>query len=46
MTDVPWLLAQAWPCAELHVTGEAGYQGNNRVKDPILEAGQRFADVP
>ena len=44
--DVPWLLAQAWPDAELHVIGDAGHQGNQRMKELILEAGQRFADAP
>ena len=44
--DVPWLLAQAWPDAELHVIGEAGHQGNQRMTELILEAGRRFADAP
>jgi len=44
--DVPWLLAQAWPDVELHVIGEAGHQGNQRMKELILEAGERFADAP
>lgn len=44
--DVPWLLAQAWPDVELHVIGEAGHQGNQRMKELILEAEERFADAP
>lgn len=43
--DVPWLLARAWPDAELHVISEAGHQGSQRTKDLMLEAGQRFADA-
>lgn len=43
--DVPWLLAQAWPDAELHVVREAGHQGNARVMQHILEAAVRFADA-
>lgn len=42
--DVPWLLAQAWPDAELHVVGEAGHQGSERTMQLILEAAARFAN--
>lgn len=44
--DVPWLLAEAWPDAELHVIAEAGHQGNRRVEQLILETAARFADAP
>jgi proline iminopeptidase len=39
--DVPWLLARAWPDAELHVV-RAGHSGRSLL-DPILEATARWA---
>lgn len=44
--DVPWLLARAWPDADLVVVDEAGHQGSERTTGLILEAGRRFADAP
>jgi proline iminopeptidase len=40
--DVPWLLAQAWPEAELHVVG-TGHQGGNEMTEHIMSALARFA---
>lgn len=39
--DVPWLLAQAWPDAELHLV-RAGHAGR-RLLDPIVAATDRWA---
>jgi proline iminopeptidase len=44
--DVPWLLAKAWPDAQLHIVAEAGHQGSARTAELMLEAGRRFADAP
>jgi proline iminopeptidase len=43
--DVPWLLARAWPNAELHIIAESGHQGSARTTNLMLEAGRRFADA-
>ena len=44
--DVPWLLAQAWPDATLHVIGASGHQGSDEMTERMLAAGRRFADAP
>lgn len=44
--DVPWLLAQAWPEAELHVVREAGHQSDPRSMQLMLAAADRFAALP
>jgi proline iminopeptidase len=43
--DVAWLLAQAWPEAELHFV-EAGQTGGDEMRSPIIEATDRFAVIP
>lgn len=40
--DVPWLLAQAWPDAELHLVGE-GHAGGEEMTDRMMSALERFA---
>jgi proline iminopeptidase len=40
--DVPWLLAQAWPDAELHVVG-TGHHGGDEMSVHIVSALDRFA---
>jgi len=40
--DVPWLLARAWPDAELHLVG-TGHAGGPEATMRILEATTRFA---
>lgn len=42
--DVPWLLAQQWSDAELHIVPETGHRGGARTTRLILEAAQRFAE--
>jgi proline iminopeptidase len=44
--DVPWLLARAWPDAELHIVDEAGHAGSERTTQLMLQAAARFADAP
>lgn len=44
--DVPWLLARAWPDAQLEVVSEAGHAGSARTTELLLEAAARFADAP
>ncbi|MFF1571514.1 prolyl aminopeptidase [Leifsonia sp. NPDC058292] len=44
--DVPWLLAEAWPDAELHIVGSAGHQGSAETMRLQLAAAERFADAP
>lgn len=44
--DVPWLLACAWPDAELHIVSEVGHQGGEQTAQLILAAARRFADCP
>ena len=41
-TDVPWLLAQAWGGAELHLVA-AGHAGGEDMLTCVLEATNRFA---
>jgi proline iminopeptidase len=41
--DVAWLLAQAWPGAELHLVG-TGHAGGEQMTDVLLEATDRFAE--
>jgi len=43
--DVPWLLAQAWPDAQLTLVAEAGHHGSERTGQLILEAAARFENV-
>lgn len=40
--DVPWLLAQAWPDAELHYVG-TGHAGGQEMTERYLEATERFS---
>lgn len=40
--DVPWLLARAWPGAELHLVA-TGHQGGAEMTDRMLAAIDRFA---
>jgi len=40
--DVPWLLARAWPGAELHLVG-TGHTGGEEMTARMLEALDRFA---
>lgn len=44
--DVPWLLARAWPDAELHIIAETGHHGGEKTMQLILAAAERFADAP
>jgi proline iminopeptidase len=41
--DVPFVLAKAWPGAELHLM-RAGHTGNDEVTELMLDALDRFAD--
>lgn len=43
--DVPWLLARAWPGAELHLVPEAGHRGSSKTSELILAAAERFAEL-
>jgi len=43
--DVPWLLAQAWPDAELQVVTEAGHLGSEQTEQLLLAAAERFAEA-
>lgn len=40
--DVPWLLARAWPGAELHLV-RTGHVGGNEMLEPVIRATDRFA---
>jgi proline iminopeptidase len=40
--DVPWLLAQAWPDAELHLV-RTGHVGGNEMMEPLIRATDGFA---
>ncbi len=40
--DVPWLLAQAWPAAELHLV-RTGHVGGDEMMEELLRATDRFA---
>ncbi len=40
--DVPWLLAQAWPDAELHLV-RTGHVGGNEMLEPLIAATDHFA---
>jgi proline iminopeptidase len=40
--DVPWLLAQAWPRADLHLV-RTGHVGGNEMMEPLIRATDRFA---
>jgi proline iminopeptidase len=40
--DVPWLVAKAWPGAELHLVG-TGHQGGAEMTEQMLAALDRFA---
>jgi proline iminopeptidase len=40
--DVPWLLSQAWPGAELHFVG-TGHAGGDEMTERMMEALDRFA---
>jgi proline iminopeptidase len=40
--DVPWLLAQAWPGAELHLV-RTGHVGGNEMLEPVIRSTDRFA---
>jgi proline iminopeptidase len=41
--DVPWLLARAWPDAELHLVA-TGHSGGEEMTERYLEATHRFAE--
>ncbi len=41
--EVPWLLAQAWPDAELHLV-DTGHRGGRSMSERTIEALDRFAD--
>ncbi len=41
-SDVPWLLAQAWPAAELHLV-RTGHVGGDEMMEELLRATDRFA---
>lgn len=40
--DVPWLLAQAWPGATLHLV-RTGHAGGHEMVQPLVEAADTFA---
>ncbi len=40
--DVPWLLAQAWPRADLHLV-RTGHVGGSEMMEPLIRATDRFA---
>jgi proline iminopeptidase len=40
--DVPWLLARAWPDAELHLV-RTGHVGGNEMLEPVIRSTDRFA---
>jgi proline iminopeptidase len=40
--DLPWLLAEAWPDAELHLV-RTGHVGGNEMLEPLIAATDRFA---
>jgi proline iminopeptidase len=40
--DVPWLLAQVWPDAELHLVG-TGHTGGDEMSERMVDALNRFA---
>jgi proline iminopeptidase len=40
--DVPWLLAQAWPDAELHLV-RTGHAGGAEMMEALIGATDRFA---
>jgi proline iminopeptidase len=40
--DVPWLVARAWPGAELHLV-RTGHVGGNEMLQPLIAATDRFA---
>ena len=40
--DVPWLLARAWPDAELHLV-RTGHVGGNEMLEPVIQSTDRFA---
>ena len=40
--DVPWLLAKAWPAAELHLV-RTGHVGGDEMMEEVLRATDRFA---
>jgi proline iminopeptidase len=40
--DVPWLLARAWPGAELHLV-RTGHVGGNEMLEPVIRSTDRFA---
>ncbi|TME45759.1 MAG: prolyl aminopeptidase [Chloroflexi bacterium] len=42
--DVPWLLAQAWPDAELHLV-RTGHAGGDEMLTEVIAATDRFADT-
>lgn len=42
--DVPWLIAKAWPAAELHLVG-TGHQGGDEMTEHMLAALDRFASI-
>jgi proline iminopeptidase len=39
--DVPWLLAQTWPDAELHLV-RTGHVGGDEMLRPVIAATDRF----
>lgn len=39
--DVPWLLARAWPDAELHLV-DTGHRGGQQMTQRVLDATERF----
>ena len=41
--DVPWLLAQAWPDAKLHLV-RTGHAGGDEMLSEVIAATDRFAD--
>ncbi|AJT42326.1 prolyl aminopeptidase [Psychromicrobium lacuslunae] len=43
--DVPWLLAQSWPEAELHIVKEAGHSGSEKSGQLILQAAEKFSQL-
>lgn len=40
--DVPWLLAAAWPDAQLHLVGTAGHGGNDETDEILTAAADGF----
>lgn len=41
--DTAWLLARAWPDAQMIVVDDAGHKGSDTMRDRVIEALDRFA---